>query len=142
MTNEATAAAALPGTVVHSADAGHARIDVIRAVGGWTVKAWHGVEAAAGWTDSFNTKREAWDAFQHAVAAFEKLETAQAIADRRNLLAIQRGPIADRLDRSRNAETRAAYTAQIEAIDTEMAQLEDLAAARVRVRAQQFAEAA
>src|SRR5689334_14965159 len=105
---------ALPGTVVHTADAGHARIDVIRAVGGWTVKAWQGSEDVAGWTCPYTSKRDAWEAFKHTAAVFEIYKTAQAIANRRNALAIERSPIATRLDRSRDPQARAAYTKQLD----------------------------
>ncbi len=139
-TNPATAEA---GTVVARRDLDYVRIDIVKAVGGWTVIVWAGTTKVDGWVDSY----EAWDtarnAADHARCAFRAHGTAEAIDRRRNQLAIQRAPLADRLDRSRNADARRAYTAQIEAIDTELAALEDLSTKRARAQlAAQFANAA
>jgi hypothetical protein len=65
------------------------------------------------------------------------------VAHLRNLLAIERGPLADRLDRSRDPHARRVYAQRVDDIDSRMAQLEDLGTKRVRAAlAQQFAHAA
>lgn len=65
------------------------------------------------------------------------------VARRRNLLAIERAQLADRLDRSRDPQARRTYAQQVDDIDSRMAQLEDLGTRRKRAElVNLFADAA
>ena len=121
-----------PGTVVHTADAGHARIDIIAAVGGFTVTVRQGVEQVPGWTASYGTKRAAHNAFLHAKAAFGTHLSAQQIDRHRNRLAIQRATLADRHGRIRDHAARARLVAELDRIDAQLAAVEDFATAAKR----------
>ncbi len=139
-TNPTTAEA---GTVVARRDLDFVRIDIVKAVGGYTVIVFAGTATVDGWVDSYQAFDTARNAANHARQAFRTHGTAEAINRRRNQLAIQRAPLADRLDRSRDPQARHAYTTQIEAIDTELATLEDLSTKRNRAQlVAQYAEAA
>jgi hypothetical protein len=130
------------GTVIARRDLDFVRIDIVKAVGGFGVIVWTGATKVAGWVDSYEDWETARNAANHARCAFRIHGTVEAINNRRNQLAIQRVPLADRLDRSRNPQARHTYTAQIEAIDAELDQIEDLSTKRARARLAQFAEAA
>lgn len=132
MTNAAaTAATAAPGTVLKSVDAGHAQVRIVKAVGGYTVTVWQAAQPVDGWVDSFATRAATKAAFDHAVAAFTAHGSAAGIERTWNRYAVDRQHLQDRLARSRDITARTAYRARINAVEADMAALEDFATRRL-----------
>ncbi len=123
------------GTVINAKNAGAVRIEIVSALGGFTVNTRLMAESVPGWCGSYPTLNQARDAANHARTAFRAYRTVERINARRNQLAIQRAPIADRQARS---HTPWIYGEQLDAIDTEMAALEDLS---TRAQRAQFIDA-
>jgi hypothetical protein len=124
-----TAATAPIGSVIADKNAGLVRIQIIKAVDGYTVITWAGVEQVPGWCHSYKTWDETRAAANHARDAFRQHLTPAVVEQRRNRLAIDRAHTADRQARSR---TPWIYDDQIERIDAEMAALEDLTTRALR----------
>ncbi len=111
------------GTVINAKNAGAVRIEIVSALGGYTVNTRLMAQSVEGWCGSYKTLDDARTAANHARTAFCQHGTVERINARRNALAIQRAPIADRQARSHTPWT---YGEQLDAIDTELATLEDL----------------
>lgn len=111
------------GTVIATRRAGAVLIQIVKALGGFSVLTWAGPDMVTGWCDGYTTWDEARAAANHTRDAYRLHKTTTRIEARRQHLIAERDDLLRRHDRNPGNRT---YPQLVAGIDRELDTLEDL----------------